>query len=48
MCGSGNYLEDRLDREMRHKYLAEGEEICLDCGKVNCICDDDYDSREDG
>jgi hypothetical protein len=44
MCGSGNHLEDRLDAEMRNGYVAEGQEICLDCGRVNCICDEGGDN----
>jgi hypothetical protein len=46
MLGSGNHLEDRLDAEMSKKHIPGVEYMCLDCLKVNCTCDDDYDSRE--
>jgi hypothetical protein len=47
MLGSGNHLEDRIDAEMSKKHIPGVEYMCLDCLKVNCTCDDDYDSRED-
>lgn len=40
-------LPDYLYKDIQEALeKAEGEEICLDCGKVNCICDD-YNEEDD-
>lgn len=44
--GSGNHLQDRLDREIDEEER-RGEDYCSDCKHSPCICDEEYERWAD-
>lgn len=43
--GSGNYLQDRLEREMEESEA--GEDYCPDCNCDHCRCDEVYEQSKE-